>query len=61
MLSCYVSENLEEYLESSKDSPDPDLTKKAFEKRNFKSNAVIAQLQKKLDKYQKGLKVCQAD
>ena len=40
-----------------KENPDPELSKKAFEKRNFKSNAVVAQLQKKLDKYQKSLKV----
>ena len=44
-------------MESVKGNPDPELSKKAFEKRNFKSNAVIAQLQKKLDKYQKALKV----
>ena len=49
--------NLEEYLESVKGSPDPELSKKAFEKKNLKSNANIVQLQKKLDKYQKALKV----
>ncbi|CAB4035437.1 Hypothetical predicted protein, partial [Paramuricea clavata] len=55
-LQCSRDENLGEYLESVKENPDPELSKKAFEKRNFKSNAVIAQLQKKLDKYQKSLK-----
>jgi hypothetical protein len=55
--TLYLLEHLEEYLESAKVNPETDLSKKAFEKRNFKSNAVIAQHQKKLDKYQKALKV----
>ena len=57
MWTLNVLEHLEQYLESAKENPETDLSKKAFEKRNFKSNAVIAQHQKKLDKYQKALKV----
>ena len=50
-------ENLEVYLQSVKVNPDPELSKKTFEKKNCKSNANIGQLQKKLDKYQKAQKV----
>ena len=56
ILQSSMDEHVEEYLESAKVNPETDLSKKAFEKRNFKANAVIAQHQKKLDKYQKALK-----
>ncbi|XP_028406077.1 transmembrane and coiled-coil domain protein 3-like [Dendronephthya gigantea] len=55
-LQCTMDENITGYLVSFEGNSDPELTKKAFEKRNLKSNAVIGQLQKKLDKYQKALK-----
>ncbi|XP_046863201.1 transmembrane and coiled-coil domains protein 2-like isoform X2 [Xenia sp. Carnegie-2017] len=45
-------ENVEVYLESA----NVELTKKAFEKQNLKSNADIAHFQKKLEKYSKNLK-----
>ena len=56
MTPCFA-ENLEEYLLSVQGNPDPELSKKVFEKKNLKSNAVLGQMQKKLDKYQKELKV----